>query len=315
MVAHLCRHRSPRVRPTAPALVTASRPRRVLADAGPARVLLIVDFKNVVYRSVSMHDALFHARVFTGGLYGFIASVLRAVRDVGATRVVVATDSPPYVRTAQFAGYKGNRKQRPDDDPMLLKGAQSMKLIRDLLSLLSVPLWATEGFEYDDLCAHAVRSLSHRFDRVVAMTNDSDLFQLFDVENFSVHRGATSGVYGRKEFVAEYGEISSAQWVDVLAMTGTHNAVPGIVGIGPKTAMRALHDPALLRTITSKHIETIERNRALITLPHASLPGDPGHRVVRHTIDLRRFDAFCAQYAIRPTARMLEALDDLMRAN
>jgi DNA polymerase-1 len=295
--------------------VTAPRVRRALVDDGPARVLLIVDFKNVVYRSVSMHDALFHARVFTGGLYGFIAGVLRAVRDVGATRVVVATDSPPYVRRTQFDGYKGDRKQRPDDDPMLLKGAQSMKLIRELLALLNVPLWALDGFEYDDLCAWAVRTLSPRFDRVVAMTNDSDLFQLFDVDNFAVHRGAAKGVYGRKEFVAEYGDISAAQWVDVLSMTGTHNAVPGIGGIGPKTAMRALHDPALLRDIMSKHAATIKRNRALITLPHASLPSDPGHRVARHTIDLRRFDSFCARYAIRPTARMLEALDDLMRAN
>lgn len=292
-----------------------SRPRHALADDGPARVLLVVDFKNVVYRSVSMHDALSHARVFTGGLYGFIASVLRAVRDVGATRIVVATDTPPYVRTAQFAGYKGDRKQRPADDPMLLKGAQSMKLIRGLLTLLNVPLWASAGFEYDDLCAHAVRTLSPRFDRIVAMTNDSDLFQLFDVGNFSVHRGASIGVYGRKHFIAEYGQISSAQWVDVLAMTGTHNAVPGIAGIGPKTALRALHDPVLLRGIMSKHAGLIERNRALITLPHAALPQDPGHRVARHSIDLHRFDSFCAPYAIRPTARMLETLDDLRRVN
>lgn len=290
------------------------------APSTPSRVLLIVDLKNVVYRSVSMHDALFSGRVFTGGLYGFITSVLRAVRDVSATRVAVATDTPPYIRSAQFSGYKGNRKPPAERaaDPMIMKGAQSFKLVEELLALLSIPLWSSQGFEYDDLCAWCVRKHAARWDEVVAMTNDSDLFQLFEVPNFSVYRGATKGTYRRRDFVLEHGggaELSSEQWVTMLALTGTHNAVPGIRGIGPKTALRAIRDPVLLRGIVNEHAATIERNRALIRLPHADLPSDPGHRVVRHSIDIRRFDAFCARFAIRPTARMLEALDDLMRAN
>jgi len=285
--------------------------RRELVEA-PARVLLIVDLKNVVYRSVATHGMLFNGRTFTGGLYGFIVSVLSAAHDVWASRIVVATDSPPYVRKAQFDGYKGDRK-RAADDVLVMKAAQTMAQIRGLLALFNIPLWASDGFEYDDLCAWGVKQYARRFDRVVALTNDSDLYQLFDVPNFCVHRGA-KGVYGRREFEREYGNITTEQWVTVLSMTGTHNAVPGIDGIGVKTALRALTDPARLRAIVNAHAKTMERNRPLITLPHADLPQDPGHRIAKQTISIHAFDAYCSQYAIRPTSRMLEALDELSRA-
>lgn len=292
-----------------------ARERVRLNDEGPKRVLLVVDFKNIIYRSTSTHASLFSGRTFTGGVYGFMVSVLRAVRDVGATSVVVATDAPPYLRKAQFAEYKGDRKRKDPDDPMLMKAAQSMPIAKDLLDVIDVPFWSLDGFEYDDLCAWAAAQYAHRFDRVVAMTNDSDLYQLFDLPNFVVYKGSEKGLYGRAEFVAEHGELSRDQWVEVLSMTGTHNCVPGIEGVGPKTALKAIKDAVLMRKLLGAHEETIVRNRDLIRLPHPRFPSDPGMRLRRHTVDLRDFMRFCNRYEIQVTQRMVEALTDLSRAN
>lgn len=289
---------------------------RVRLATEPSRVLLIADFKNVIYRSTSTHASLFAGRTFTGGLYGFMVSLLRAVRDVAATSVVVATDAPPYVRKAEFDGYKGDRKKNRDpDDPLLMKAAQSMPIAKDFIEHLDIPFWEAEGFEYDDLCAWAAQQYHHRFDRVVAMTNDSDLYQLFDIDNFTVYRGSEKGLYGRAEFVKEYGDLSRDDWINVLCMTGTHNAVPGIDGVGPKTALKAIKDPVVMRNIVDKHGKVLERNRPLVTLPHAKFKAMPDHRLRKHVFELRDFVRFCNRYEIQVTARMVEALTDLRQSN
>ena len=270
-------------------------------------VLLIIDFKNQVFRATSTHASLFSGRTFTGGVYGFIVAMLRAVRDTTATRVAVATDSPPYLRKAEFDGYKANRKAGADE-AVVMKAAQSMPIIKDLLEVLDIPFWEAPQFEYDDICSWAVRQYAHRYTRTLAMTNDSDLYQLFDVPTFALYRGAERGVYGRDEFVAEFGELTRDEWVQLLSMTGTHNAVPGIDGIGPKKALKALRTPALLRELEERYADIIDRNKPLIRLPHRRFPKDAAFRLRPHRFETTDFMRFCDRYDIQTTAPMLEAL-------
>lgn len=282
--------------------------------SGTPRVLLIVDHKNLLYRSTYAHARLFHRRVFTGALYGVMTSVLRAVRDVRATAVVVATDTPPYVRKQEFPEYKSDRKVAGGDaenDVFLAKAAQSDPQLRRFYELLRIPFWSVPGFEYDDVCAWAAQRYCGKYDRVIAMTNDSDLFQLFDLEGFGVYRNATKGVYTREEWEAEYGIKSREDWVLFLSLMGTHNAVPGIVGVGKVTAARAVTTPGVLRELLSKHEDIVARNKKLITLPHARFPAGPGFYVARHCFTLRAFNVFCHEFGITPTASMVEALQDL----
>jgi 5'-3' exonuclease len=283
--------------------------------ASPERVLLVVDHKNLLYRSTHAQARLFHKRVFTGALYGVMVSVLRAVRDVRATAVVIATDSSPYVRALEFPEYKSNRKRAGDDaenDVFLAKAAQSDPLLRRFYDVISAPFWEVKGFEYDDLCAWAVRRYAPKYDRVIAMTNDSDLFQLFDTQGFGVYRNATKGVYTINNWEDDYPGLSLDDWVTFLSITGTHNAVPGIeAGIGPKTAMKILSSPGQLRQVESAHAAALARNRRLIALPHADLPADPGLYVKKHRFTLKAFTVFCSEFGITPTASMVEALQDL----
>lgn len=284
------------------------------------RVLLIVDHRNLIYRATNVHGSLFSGRTFTGGVFGFLSLMLRAVRDTEATHVVVATDTRPYLRSALFPAYKGDRDKRKESrdlEDMLKKAAQSAALIEQLLHVLDIPLWSCRGLEYDDLCAWAVRRYAARFDSIVAVTNDSDLYQLFDVPQFAVYKGAgKGGLYTRQSFVREYGELTSDQWVLFLSMTGTHNAVPGIHGIGPARARKVLSDAKALRAmLTGEHARMIIRNRALIELPYADMPAQLPFKTKRHEISVPDFVRWCARYEIQATAVIADAVHELKRAS
>ena len=275
------------------------------------RTLLVVDLKNQVYKAAAMNGTLFHKRTFTGGLYGFTVSLARAIRDTSADRVLVATDAPPYLRKRLYGDYKGDRKGK-SDETLVMKASLTMPMIAELLQVIDVPLWSVRGFEYDDLAAYAVGQYAQRFDRIVAMTSDTDLYQLFDYDCFSVYKKAGS-LYGRKEFQAEYGQLSREQWVDILSITGTHNAVQGVHGLGPVKARQIINDPELFRATMLKHGELINRNRELIRLPHCAFPEDIDLRIKAHGFDNRDFVRFVQRYDITVTAGMLDALDMMKR--
>lgn len=279
------------------------------------RVLLIVDMKNQVYRAAATHPGLTSGRTFTGGLYGVLAAMCRAINDQGVTSVAFATDTGPYVRKAEFDGYKADRKKETDD-VLLMQVAQSISLIKEFLEHVSIPYWELKGYEYDDICAWAVTQFGDRFDRVVAMTNDTDLYQvMFSHPNFGLYRGSKKGVYSIKEFRADFPECTSARlWVKMLSITGTHNGVPGAFGIAEKTALKHMRDPAKWRAFMLTHIQLLERNQPLIVLPHASFPPDPGFRLQAHRFVVKEAAAWLKRYEVQVTGHMVEAFAQIRSA-
>lgn len=276
------------------------------------RVLLLVDTKNQTYRACAVHSALRSGRTFTGGLYGVLMGVSRAIKDVGATSVAFATDAGPYARKLDYTEYKGDR-DKDKDEALLMQATSSVALIKEFLTHVTIPFWSVRGYEYDDIAAWAVTQYGPRFDRVVAMTNDSDLYQVFfSHPEFSVYRTSKEPPVDMAAFSKQYPEITSArQWVKMLAITGTHNGVPGVKGVGEKTVLKALRDKAKWRTMQTEYADMIERNEGLITLPHARFPVDPDLRLNRHSFKLRDVVDWLEGYKIKVTPTMLEALDQI----
>lgn len=150
--------------------------------------LLVVDLSNQVYKAVASHQGLTSKRVFTGGLYGFLVSLCVAIKETHAHEVVIGGDSRPYIRSRDYPMYKKLRAKDPDD-PILKAFQQSMGLVKDLCVELGLPIWMVPGFEYDDLIAHCIMKYRHRYGKIVAMSNDSDLYQLLWAKNFSIYKG------------------------------------------------------------------------------------------------------------------------------
>ena len=234
------------------------------------RTLLAVDLSYQVYRASAAHPMLTSRRTFTGGLYGFMTTFAKMVRETRATDVVFCQDRKPYLRSLIYPEYKQIRKQNRDDE-LLKMFNQSMVLVLECLSDVGFEPWGIAGFESDDLIGHCVRKYRGRFDAIYAASNDSDLFQLLDAPNFFIYTKNILECASGKSLLKNSG-LTPAQFMHMTALTGTHNDIAGIDGVGPVTAKKALNDPALMRKLREKHGGMIDRNLGLIKLPHADLP-------------------------------------------
>ncbi len=248
-------------------------------------------------------------RTFTGGLYGFLTTLAKTIRETRAQRIVICQDRKPYVRSLSYPAYKQLRKKREDDE-LLMMYTQSMKLVLDALEVLGFPVWGVDGFESDDLIAHCVTQHRSRFDRIYAASNDSDLFQLLWCERFLIYKDSIANVVTGASLLKDKG-LTPTQFMLATALQGTHNDIEGIDGVGEKTAAKAAQDPALLRKLQDKHAPLIARNLSLIQLPHPQFPWATQVPPLCNPFSAQRLYRFCGRYDIDVTKAMLDSFEQL----
>ena len=278
-----------------------------------SRVLLAVDLSYQVYRAAAAHRELTSVDgVFTGGLYGFLASFGKMVRETGATEVVACRDSKPYRRSEAYPAYKQLRKEGRDDELYQLYVASEGQVL-DLLAAMGVPVWAEPGFESDDLIGALVRWHRSRYARICAASNDSDLYQLLDAPGFSVYRDSIATAVDRRRLEEKTG-LTPEQHMLATALQGTHNDIEGIKGVGEITAAKIVKDPAMLRRYRASHGDLIERNLALIRLPHPELDRSvrPPRPKPPPNAD-RVLYRYCARFDIDCTLQMANAFEQVSR--
>lgn len=278
------------------------------------RVLLAVDLSNQIYRAAAAHSKLSSGETFTGGLYGFLVSVASAITRTGATDIVLCRDVKPYVRSDLYPDYKALRKTTQDPELRRLY-QESAELVEELVARMGIPVLARPGFESDDLMGAITRRYGWRFDLIVAMSNDEDLFQLTDHPRFRIWRDAKRGLMGA-EFLAKQFNLKPADYIKALALSGTHNEVEGIPGIGPVKSAAIVNDPIKWRRYLSSHGDLIARNLALIKLPHPDL--ERNERVVlpsveRGSFSLRDLYRFAGVYEIDVTPMIANAFEQVLQ--
>ncbi len=198
-------------------------------------VLLVVDGSSYLYRA-------FHALPPlettdgrpTGAIYGVASMLNRLRRDERPSRVAVVFDAPgPTFRDRLYTAYKANRAAMPEDlvvqvDPLL-----------ELIEALGLPLLRLSGVEADDVIATLVRRHAALGEQIVIASGDKDLAQLVDngIVMVDTMRGTRMGRAGVEE---KFG-VPPERIVDLLALMGdSSDNIPGIPGIGPKTAAKWL---------------------------------------------------------------------------
>jgi DNA polymerase-1 len=275
-----------------------------------SRTLLAVDLSYQTYRAASAHQKLTSQDgEFTGGLYGFLVTLAKIIRDTEATRVVVTADRKPYLRSGIYPQYKQIRKSASDPE-LKAKVEVSKPQIVAALETIGIPVVGIEGFESDDLIGHYARQYRHRFDTIYAASNDSDLFQLLDPRGrFRIYRKDESDVWSHDAVLKHYG-ITPEQYILATALMGTHNDVEGIPRVGVKTAVAAVTSPGKMRQYLEQHGELIDRNMRLIRLPFEGFPAQtplPACGTFQH----RALYRFCSKYDISVTKSMLDAFEQV----
>jgi len=174
--------------------------------------------------------------VATNAVYGFTTMLSTLMREYKPTHVAVAFDLPGGTfRTEILPSYKGTRDATPPDfEPQV-------PLIREVLAALGVAAVDRPNFEADDLLATYARLGREAGLKVLVVSGDRDTIQLVndDVTLLYPRKGVSDLVNYTPAAVVERYEVKPEQYPDLAALVGeTSDNLPGVPGVGPKTAAK-----------------------------------------------------------------------------
>ncbi|MEO8851764.1 MAG: DNA polymerase I [Allobranchiibius sp.] len=173
----------------------------------------------------------------TNAVYGFTSMLINVLRDEEPTHVGVAFDvSRQTFRSEEYAGYKATRSASPDE----FKGQVS--LVREVLDALRIAHVELPGFEADDIIATlTAQARAADFDEVLICSGDRDAIQLIDerVTLLYPRKGVSDLARMTPSAVQEKYGVPPERYSDLAAMVGeTSDNLPGVPGVGPKTAAK-----------------------------------------------------------------------------
>ena len=199
--------------------------------------LLILDGNSVINRAYfGVKPLTTREGLYTHAIYGFLNILERMEKEEQPDAVCVAFDlHGPTFRHLKYDGYKATRHGMPEEL------AQQMPIMKQVLQAMNIPIYECEGWEADDVIGTVGRICSNNEWECVIVTGDRDSLQLID-ENVHVKLvisrpgQTTTTLYTREKFIEEYG-FEPMKMVDLKALMGdSSDNIPGVAGVGPKTA-------------------------------------------------------------------------------
>ena len=174
---------------------------------------------------------------YTNAVYGFLAILFNIIDDIKPEYIAVAFDLKGKLKRKElFEGYKANRHGMPDEL------AEQMPVIKDVLRAMNIDIIEKEGYEGDDILGTLAKYGEKQGLEVTILSGDRDTFQLAS-DNITIRIPRTKAGktetenYNREKVLEEY-ELEPVQLIEVKALQGdTSDNIPGVPGIGPKTAV------------------------------------------------------------------------------
>jgi len=200
-------------------------------------LVVLVDGSNYIYRAFYAIPLLTNSKGFpTNAIYGFTNMLLKLLRDLAPDYIVMTFDlKGPTMRHEEFVDYKATRKPMPDD---LIP---QIPFIKDVVRGLSISVLEKQGVEADDIIGTLAQQASKRGWRTVVISGDKDLMQLVD-ENVTMIDTMKDKTYDVAAVKERFG-VGPDKVVEILGLMGdTSDNIPGVPGIGPKTAQRLIEE-------------------------------------------------------------------------
>ena len=174
---------------------------------------------------------------YTNAIYGFLAILFKILEDIKPEYIGVAFDlKGPTKRHEIYEGYKANRKGMPEEL------AEQMPIIKEILKAMNIDIIEKQGYEGDDILGTLAKYGEKQGLEVTILSGDRDTFQLAS-DNITIRIPRTKAGktetedYNREKILEEYG-LEPEQLIEVKALQGdTSDNIPGVPGIGPKTAI------------------------------------------------------------------------------
>src|SRR5574337_1320773 len=211
--------------------------------------LYLIDGSSYLFRAYHALPPLTNSEgVPTGAVYGFTNMLLKIIRDERPEAMVVVFDSGgPTERHTQYADYKDNRGQMPDDL------SRQLPYIRRVVEAMRIPLLMQQGQEADDLIGSLATQAAAQGFHVTIATGDKDMLQLVRPE-IRVYDSMKGKVYDESGVLERFG-VPPGQVVEVMGLMGDPiDNIPGVRGIGEKTARNLIQQfGSIEETVTRLH--------------------------------------------------------------
>ena len=230
-------------------------------DARDANRLILVDAGSIYYPAFHVMKDLATPDGFpTGAIFGFTRTLLKVVSQYPSTYVAVAFDARgPTVRHEKYEDYKAHR---PSMDDAL---AVQIPKIKEIIEAFEIPIFEAPGYEADDLIATFAQAAADEGIDVLIASGDKDLMQLVNDRVQVLKPSRKPGEDFQlldADGVEAYLGVAPTQIQDYLALVGdTSDNVPGVPGVGEKTARKLLDQFESLHDILG-HVEEIGNGRA-----------------------------------------------------
>lgn len=210
-----------------------------MAKGGP--LLLLIDGNALIHRAFHALPPLTVSRTgeMVNAVHGFASILLKVLSEIKPSYWAVAFDRPtPTFRHEIFKEYKAKRPKAPEDL------VSQIKRVHQLVDVFNLPSFEIDGYEADDVLG----TLSYQADQQgiesIIVTGDNDILQLVSprIKVLAPRRAFGDTMIYDEAAVQEKYSISPGQLIDFKALTGDpSDNIPGVPGIGSKTAVKLLH--------------------------------------------------------------------------
>ena len=215
--------------------------------------LLIIDGHSLAFRAFyALNPANFRTPdgQHTNAVHGFISMLLNLLEGEKPTHLAVAFDiSGPSFRAVEYPEYKGNRGETPEEF------IGQTELLEEAMQAMNIRTLTKKDYEADDILASMADQASDAGYRVLVVSGDRDTFQLIGDNTTILYpvKGVMNLARMNDDAVLEKYGIHAKQYPDLAALVGdTSDNLPGIPGVGPKTAAKWLQAYGDLETVLSK---------------------------------------------------------------
>ena len=210
---------------------------------------LILDGHSLAYRAfhgLPVENFATSSGQHTNAVYGFVSMLVNVLKDQAPSHLVVAFDvSRQTFRSERYPDYKATRAKSPPE----FKG--QVELIKQVLESLNISVVTADGFEADDILATLAKSCDFP---VQIVSGDRDSFQLIDerVTILYPRKGMSDLVHMTPDAVFEKYGVTPKQYRSLAALVGeSSDNLPGVPGVGPKTAAKWIAEYGELEKIIS----------------------------------------------------------------
>lgn len=222
----------------------------------PKPTLMLIDGHSLAFRAFyALNPSNFKTPdgQHTNAVHGFISMLLNLLEGEKPTHLAVAFDiSGPSFRATEYPDYKGNRGETPPEF------FGQTELLEDAMESMNIKTLTKKDYEADDILASLADQASAAGFRVLVVSGDRDTFQLISDDTTILYpvKGVMNLARMNDAAVIERYGIHARQYPDLAALVGeTSDNLPGIPGVGPKTAAKWLQQHGDLRTILENAAE------------------------------------------------------------